>query len=577
MRLPIASAATVRRRTAEILREYRGAFTWVLALQIAVALVSLATPFLLGRLVDAVQAGTTLGYVNRISLLIVGAVLANAALSYFANRTAMVMGESVFASVRERLLTAVTHLPLSVVERAGTGDLLGRSTNDISRIQWMVRFGLPRVLVIVITVLITVGAAFFVSPLLSLALFACLPGAVAIMRWYLRRATLAYRATSAANSRMYGTVTETVEHADTVDALHLGQVRKAVTDKGITEMWELERYTLYLRIAVISQAAFSFYLPIVVTVLWGAYLFTHQWVSIGAITTIALYANQLRAPLGELMFWIDETQVAFASLARIYGVDEVEPDRRPTGAAPGDQVIEVRDVTYEYLPERPVLHGVSLTLRPGERLAVVGPSGSGKSTLARMLAGIHGPTTGSVQVGGVNLTDLPETELRRHVVLVTQEQHVFVGSVADNLRLARADASEAELEEALRAIGAWEWVAALPQGLATRVGSGARELPPGQAQELALARLVLLDPHTLILDEATSLLDPRAARSLEASLDAVLAGRTVVAIAHRLHTAHDADRVAVVMDGRIVELGTHDELVARGGEYAALWASWQHE
>ena len=180
-------------------------------------------------------------------------------------------------------------------------------------------------------------------------------------------------------------------------------------------------------------------------------------------------------------------------------------------------------------------------------------------------------------VGDVPLVDLPLGDLRGHVALVTQEHHVFVGSVADNLRLARVEADDAELERAMRAVDAWGWVDALPDGLDTGVGSGGTALTPAQAQQLALARLVLLDPHTLVLDEATSLLDPRAARHLERSLSAVLAGRTVVAIAHRLHTAHDADRVAVVDGGRIVEIGSHDELVAAGGDYAKLWRSWQQE
>ena len=193
----------------------------------------------------------------------------------------------------------------------------------------------------------------------------------------------------------------------------------------------------------------------------------------------------------------------------------------------------------------------------------------------RLLAGIHPPRTGNVEVGGVELVELPLETLRQEVALVTQEQHVFVGTLADNLRLARPDASAAELEEALAAVDALEWAEALPEGLVTVVGAGGEPLSPPQTQQLALARLVLADPHTLVLDEATSLLDPRAARHLERSLASVLTGRTVVAIAHRLHTAHDADRVAVVEDGLLHELGTHDELIEHGGAYAALWESWQ--
>ena len=173
------------------------------------------------------------------------------------------------------------------------------------------------------------------------------------------------------------------------------------------------------------------------------------------------------------------------------------------------------------------------------------------------------------------LVDLELETLRREVALVTQEQHVFVGTLADNLRLARAGSSDVELAAALDAVDATAWVEALPEGIETVVGAGGAPLTPAQTQQLALARLVLADPHTLVLDEATSLLDPRAARHLERSLASVLTGRTVVAIAHRLHTAHDADRVAVVENGLLQELGTHDELIASKGAYAALWESWQ--
>jgi ABC-type multidrug transport system fused ATPase/permease subunit len=218
---------------------------------------------------------------------------------------------------------------------------------------------------------------------------------------------------------------------------------------------------------------------------------------------------------------------------------------------------------------------LDLDVRPGERLAVVGPSGAGKSTISRLLAGIHGPRTGRVELGGVPLLELPLERLRREVALVTQEHHIFVGTLADNLRLAAMGATDEQLEQALEAVDALDWVRALPDALSTKVGSGGYRLTPAQSQQVALARLVLADPHTLVLDEATALLDPRAARHLERSLAAVLADRTVVAVAHRLHTAYDADRVAVVENGRVSELGSHDELLAAGGSYAALWESWQ--
>jgi ABC-type multidrug transport system fused ATPase/permease subunit len=233
-----------------------------------------------------------------------------------------------------------------------------------------------------------------------------------------------------------------------------------------------------------------------------------------------------------------------------------------------------QDLRYAYRPGHDVLHGIDLDLRTGERLAIVGPSGSGKSTLGRLLAGIHGPRTGSVAVGGVELTELPLDVLRTEVALVTQEHHVFSGTIRDNIVLAREDSSDEDVVEALRAVDAYDWVDKLPKKLRTVIGAGNLSLTPAQAQQVALARLVVADPHTLVLDEATSLIDPRTARHLEGSMASLLDGRTVVAIAHRLHTAHDADRIAVVIDGRIAELGSHDELVAADGEYAALWRAW---
>ena len=308
--------------------------------------------------------------------------------------------------------------------------------------------------------------------------------------------------------------------------------------------------------------------------LWGGWLAAGGHATVGQVTTVTLYVLQLIGPVDELLSWLDEVQVGATSFARIVGVGDVPDDRTPSGRTPEGLRMAAHDVRYAYRPGHDVLRGIDLALRPGERLAVVGPSGAGKSTLGRLLAGIHGPHTGRVEVGGVPLVDLPLEELRGHVALVTQEHHVFVGTLADNLRLAKPDASMEDLRGALDAVDALGWAERLPEGLLTEVGSGGLELTPSQAQQLALARLVLNDPHTLVLDEATSLLDPGAARHLERSLSAVLDGRTVVAIAHRLHTAHDADRVAVGEDGKISEMGRHDGGVDAGGPYAALWRGW---
>ena len=439
------------------------------------------------------------------------------------------------------------------------------------------RFAVPEWLVAILQAVLTMGAMLLVSPLASVASLVSLPVLFFSTRYYLRYATPGYRRERMSYATMSGSVAETAEGARTIDAHRLGPRQVTRIEDNVRESFYSEMYTLLMRMIWFPTVEGAFALAVAVTLAWSGWLAINGHVSIGAATTVTLYVVQINDPLDRIVSWLDEIQIGQTSLARLVGVSVVHDDRPTSGPEPSNETITLENVRYAYRQGHDVLNGVNIVVRPGERLAIVGPSGAGKSTIGRLIAGIDAPRTGSVRVGDVELAEMPLVDLRRHVALVTQEHHIFIGTVRDNLALARPESSDAEIEAALAAVDALDWVRLLPDDMSTELGTTGYPITPAQAQQLALARLVLSDPHTLVLDEATALLDPRAARHLERSLSAVLEGRTVIAIAHRLHTAHDADRVCVVVDGVVAELGTHDELVALNGEYAALWNSWRNE
>ena len=572
-----AEAVHVMRRAARMLRPYRRKM-WAAAASITVFTASvLAGPYLVRHAIDQ---GIAKGERGPLNAAVVGYVIV-AVVMFLSVRFQVAMvgriGEGFLRDLRLRGFDHLQRLPLSWHDKNKAGVVVSRLTSDIDSLAELVQMGLLMFVSNALLLVASVVVLGLVSwQLLLVALVAVPPVALASVKF------------QRDSNRAYLLVRDRI--GQTLSSLQEGLTGVRVIQGHARERRQVESFTrtsgdLY-EAHMESVKVSAWYLPIVegagvlttaATLAVGGWLVFQGDVTIGTVTFFVLTLSNLFEPLNQLSQLFNIVQSAGAGLHKLFDLIDTAPavaePERPVALPAGGEVV-LDQVSFRY-PDGPlVLTDVSLTVAPGERLAVVGPTGAGKSTVAKLVARLYDPTAGTVSIGGVDLRDVANADLRRHVCVVPQEGFLFAGSIRDNVRIGRGDATDAEVDAALEACGVLERFASLAEGLDTPVRERGSRLSAGERQLVSLARAALADPEVLVLDEATSSLDPGTERLVEQALERLVAGRTVIVIAHRLTTAERADRVAVVDGGRLVELGTHDELVDAGGRYSELFANW---
>ncbi|MEV6345662.1 ABC transporter ATP-binding protein [Actinoplanes sp. NPDC051851] len=562
-RFPVASGRQTGHEVWRLSRGHRARLTAVVVTGIAGTAVNLIPPVVIGMFIDRVRAGTAdLGTVLAVTAVISVAAALGAVGTAVTTVLATRLYQTVLAGLRERLVGRALALPQHLVERAGTGDLISRTSDDVTAVADAAPAVVGLLTTTVFTIVVSLTGLLALEWPYAAAFIVVLPVYTVAMRWYLRTGPEVYRAERTAMSARAQQIIESQRGHATVLGFGLGEQRHQSVMRA---SWAVVVQAMRARTV---QSMFSGRLNVaeclsLVTVLvTGFLLIGHGLSTVGAATTAMLLVLRLLDPINQLLLVVDTIQSAAASLGRVIGITIIPDPGAREPATTGDTAVRLREVTFRYGGGPRVLDDVTLTIAGGDHVAVVGASGAGKSTLAAVIAGIHPPGTGTVARPG-------------RPALITQEMHVFAETLRDNLTLAAPEATDQDIRAALEATGAAAILDVLPDGLDTPVGGGGQVLTDAQAQQIALARLILADPALAILDEATAEAGSAQAGLLDRAAEAALHGRTGLVIAHRLSQAAACDRVVVMEHGRIIETGTHDELVAAGGVYAGLWAAWE--
>lgn len=571
------AAKQILRRTYRMLRPHRRRMIVAGVLAALFTLGTLAGPLLVRTGIDdGIKVGDR-GVINTV----VVAYIVIAVLSYFVYRAQVVaisrIGEDFLKDLRLRLFEHLQKMSMPFYDREKAGVVVSRMTSDIDSLSELVQMGLlmfvSNGLLLVVSVLV-LGA---VSVKLLLLCLLALPPVIIASRKFQRDSNIAYLDVRDGIGATLSQLQEGISGVRVVQAFAREDVESSRFERRNRRL-----YDAHMKSVKIS----AWYLPIIEIAGLGTTAaavgvggwWVHQGdLTIGTVTFFVLTLSNLFEPIQQLSQLFNMVQSAGAGLKKVYELLDTDvdvPERQGAVDLPARGAIEVRDVSFSYLDGTEVLAGVTLTIAAGERIALVGPTGAGKSTLAKLIARFYDPTAGSISVGGVDLRDVTSSSLRRTMAVVPQEGFLFNGTLLDNIRLARPDASDDEVALAMASIGILDRFADLPDGLHTEVRERGSRFSAGEKQLVSLGRAALAAPEILVLDEATSSLDPGTEAVVEQAMERLAEGRTTIVIAHRLTTAARADRVAVVAGGRLVEVGTHDELIARDGAYAALFAAW---